>query len=217
MTITVDHTNKWVLSTASITDAVECHLTLRDLEDDPEGMINPVIHQWRALDLGGGAFFYQIDLVNGYSWKFPIAGNYTMKGNIKGPEGNGGSISSLVIPYDIAFYVQGNMDAASTVVGNFIAPRTISLKSGLTDSVARALIAPQSAVTYSIQVNGIAKGSITFAAFSTTGAFTWTTGLNLVAGDLLEIVTPSSVETYIKDLSVCIVGFATATVGTMLP
>lgn len=85
MTITVDHANKWVLSTASITDAVTCHLTLRDLEDDPEGVIHPVIHQWRALDLGGGGFFYQIDLINGYQWKFPNAGSYTMKGNIKGP------------------------------------------------------------------------------------------------------------------------------------
>lgn len=84
MTISVDHANKWVLSTASITDAVACHLTLRDLEDDPEGMIHPVIHQWRALDLGGGAFFYQLDLLNGYQWKFPNPGNYTMKGNIKG-------------------------------------------------------------------------------------------------------------------------------------
>lgn len=84
MTISIDHANKWVLSTASITDAVACHLTLRDLEDDPEGVIHPVIHQWRALDLGDGAYFYQIDLINGYAWKFPNPGNYTMKGNIKG-------------------------------------------------------------------------------------------------------------------------------------
>jgi hypothetical protein len=158
-----------------------------------------------------------LDTTTGDVYQLNSSAAWDLKGNIKGPAGSGGTVSSLVIPYDIAFYVQGNMDAASTVVGNYVAPRTVSLKSGLTDSVARALIAPQSAVTYSIQVNGVAKGTINFAAFSTTGTFTWATGLNLVAGDLLEIVTPASVETYIKDLSVCIVGFATATVGTMLP
>ena len=84
MTISIDWANKLVLSTASILDAAVCHLTLRDLEDDPEGVIHPVVHQWRALDLGGGAFFYQINLINGYQWKFPTPGNYTMKGNIKG-------------------------------------------------------------------------------------------------------------------------------------
>lgn len=61
------------------------HASLRDLEDDAAGAIWPVTHTWKALDLGGGAFFYQIDLINGYQWKFPTPGNYTMKGNIKGP------------------------------------------------------------------------------------------------------------------------------------
>ena len=84
MTITVDWANKLVLSTASITDAVVCHETLRDLEDDPEGVIHPVTHTWKALDIGSGAYLYQIDLINGYQWKFPNAGNYTMIGNING-------------------------------------------------------------------------------------------------------------------------------------
>ena len=129
MTISVDHANKWVLSTASITDAVACHLTLRDLEDDPEGMIHPVIHQWRALDLGGGAFFYQLDLLNGYQWKFPNPGNYTMKGNIKG----------AIIPVS-GVYVERETSAAyvTTSVGG----------SGPTaESIAAAVLAALSATT----------------------------------------------------------------------
>ena len=84
MTITVDWANKLVLSDASITDAVAAHQRLRDLEDDPSGIIYPVTHTWRALDLGSGAYFYQLDLINGYQWKFPTAGNYTMNGNLNG-------------------------------------------------------------------------------------------------------------------------------------
>jgi len=85
MTITVDWANKVVESTASITDLVAFHATLRDLEDDIDGGgIYPVTHSWKALDLGGGAYFYGLDLINGYALKFPNAGNYTITGNLGG-------------------------------------------------------------------------------------------------------------------------------------
>jgi len=84
MTITVDWANKVVESTASITDLPAFHATLRDLEDDSEGAIHPVTHTWKALDLGGGGFFYQLDLINGYTLKFPSAGNYSIAGNLNG-------------------------------------------------------------------------------------------------------------------------------------
>lgn len=84
MTITVDWANKVIESTASITDLPAFHALLRDLEDDPEGAIHPVTHTWKALDLGGGAFFVQLDLVNGYTLKFPSAGNYVINGNLNG-------------------------------------------------------------------------------------------------------------------------------------
>lgn len=84
MTITVDWANKVIESTASITDLPAFHALLRDLEDDPEGAIHPVTHTWKALDLGGGAFFVQLDLVNGYTLKFPTAGNYVINGNLNG-------------------------------------------------------------------------------------------------------------------------------------
>lgn len=85
MTISVDWANKLVLSDASILDAAVCHQSLRALEADPANLVYDVIHKWKALDLGGGAFFYQIDLINGYQWKFPTPGSYTMIGNINGP------------------------------------------------------------------------------------------------------------------------------------
>ena len=137
MTITVDHSNKWVLSTASVTDAVACHLTLRDLEDDPEGMIHPVIHQWRALDLGGGGYFYQIDLINGYAWKFPNAGNYTMKGNIKGP----------IIPV-AGVYVERETSAAYVTT-------SIGGSGPSADQIAAAVLATLQATTIPVDVTRI--------------------------------------------------------------
>lgn len=82
MAITVDWVNKIILSTASITDLKAFHLELRDLEDSEAGMIHDEIHTWAALDLGGGAYFYAVDFVNGYQLKFPNPGNYVISGNL---------------------------------------------------------------------------------------------------------------------------------------
>lgn len=83
--ISIDWPNKIIESDASILDLPAFHATLRDLEDDAAGAIHPVTHRWKALDLGGGAFFYQADLINGYALKFIGAGPFQISGNLKGP------------------------------------------------------------------------------------------------------------------------------------
>ena len=85
MTISVDWPNKIIESDASILDLPAFHATLRKLEDDAAGAIHPVTHRWKALDLGGGAFFYQADLINGYTLRFSGAGPFQISGNLKGP------------------------------------------------------------------------------------------------------------------------------------
>ena len=82
--ISIDWPNKIIESDSSILDLPAFHATLRDLEDDAAGAINPVTHRWKALDLGSGAFFYQADLINGYTLKFTGAGPYQISGNLKG-------------------------------------------------------------------------------------------------------------------------------------
>ena len=84
MTISIDWPNKIIESDASILDLPAFHATLRDLEDDAAGAIHPVTHRWKALDLGGGAFFYQADLINGYALKFIGTGPFQISGNLKG-------------------------------------------------------------------------------------------------------------------------------------
>ena len=81
MALTYDWANLVVESSASITDLPAFHRALRDAEDDAVGMIYPVVHKWKALDLGG-AYFYQADFINGWTLKFPTAGNYTINGNL---------------------------------------------------------------------------------------------------------------------------------------
>lgn len=84
MALSFDTANLVIESTASITDLPAFHADLRDWEDSPEGAVWPVTHSWKALDLGGGAYFYQADLANGWKLKFPNAGNYAINGNLNG-------------------------------------------------------------------------------------------------------------------------------------
>lgn len=83
MTISIDWATKTIESTASILDLPVFHAALRDLEDDATGAIYPVTHTWKALDLGG-SFFYQADLINGYTLKFIGAGPFQISGNLNG-------------------------------------------------------------------------------------------------------------------------------------
>ena len=82
--ISIDWPNKIIESDSSILDLPAFHATLRDLEDDAAGAIHPVTHRWKALDLGGGAFFYQVDLIHGYALKFIGTGPFQISGNLKG-------------------------------------------------------------------------------------------------------------------------------------
>lgn len=84
MALTFDTANLVIESSSSILDLPAFHAELRDFEDSPAGVILPTTHKWKALDLGGGAYFYQCDLANGWQLKFPVAGNYVIQGNLNG-------------------------------------------------------------------------------------------------------------------------------------
>ncbi len=81
MALTFDTADLVIESTASILDLPAFHAAVRDWEDSEAAAIHPVTHRWKALDLGG-AYFYQLDLINGWQLKFPNAGNYQISGNL---------------------------------------------------------------------------------------------------------------------------------------
>jgi hypothetical protein len=108
MSITVDWQNKLVLSTASITDIVAFKDALRALEDDAIGMLYDPIIQYKRVDLGGGAYFHDVPLINGYQLKFPNPGNYTVIGNI----------GAVIVPVAGVFVTQTKAAAFATVAGS---------------------------------------------------------------------------------------------------
>lgn len=82
MALTFDPAIKIIDSSESILDLPAFHAALRDWEDSEVGAIHPVTHSWKALALGGGAFMYGCDLINGWQLRFPDPGNYIVQGNL---------------------------------------------------------------------------------------------------------------------------------------
>lgn len=82
MALTPDFANKLILSDASITDIVAFHDELRDIEQSDMGILEPTVHGYKKVDLGGGAYFHDVPFINGWQLKFPNAGSYTVIGNI---------------------------------------------------------------------------------------------------------------------------------------
>ena len=134
--ISIDWPNKIIESDSSILDLPAFHATLRDLEDDAAGAIHPVTHRWKALDLGGGAFFYQADLINGYALKFIGTGPFQISGNLKG---------SII---DTGVQVERKTSAAyaTTVVGG---------SGPSAESIAAAVLAALQATTIPVNVTQV--------------------------------------------------------------
>ena len=80
----MDWPNKLILTDASIPDIVAFKDAMRDFEDDVDGMLYPPIITYKKLDVGGGAFFHGVELINGYQLKFTTTGVFEIIGNIGG-------------------------------------------------------------------------------------------------------------------------------------
>lgn len=84
MAITIVPSTLTIECTESILDLPSFHSMLRDWEFGEVGMLYPVTHIWKALPLGGGAFFYGMELSNGWKIHFSAPGNYIIQGNLTG-------------------------------------------------------------------------------------------------------------------------------------
>ena len=125
------------------------------------------------------------------------------------------AVYPLDIPYDISFFIGGQMLFTDSLAGSVIATRQIDLQAGLPGAIVRADVAPLVATSYVLRVDdGVTEtpvGSIDFTGGSKVGAFTFASPLTLVAGHALEVVTPSILEPNIENIAITIPGCAKAT------
>ena len=124
-------------------------------------------------------------------------------------EGAGGSST---IPYDLAYYIAGNMLFPDAIAGSFLAIREITLSANLVGSLARAKVAPTGDTVYVINVdNGVTitqVGTITFLSGDRDGSFTFASEIILQIGTTLEVVNPAVLDATIKDVAITLIGCA---------
>ena len=111
-------------------------------------------------------------------------------------------------PYDINFYLQGFM-VANEIYGSFAASRNISLDENVPGSVA-ICEDPSKFFNTELEIlhNGIRIGTILFTPGSLVGQITSDPVL-VVIGDKLQIKVTSTLDEYINDVAINLVGCCT--------
>lgn len=96
-------------------------------------------------------------------------------------------------PFDVGAYKPGQ-PLTSEVIFMLPVARSVQFPASLTGSVGKSEIAANGQTDFNILVNGISVGTMRFAASASTATFIAASTINLVAGDVLKVVAPSSVD-----------------------
>lgn len=115
------------------------------------------------------------------------------------------------IPYDISYFIAGNM-VPDDMVGSYLAARNITIPAG-SSGLARCevpIVTGNPTVIYPLNKNGVEVGTITFIPEQEIGVVSFPASVSMVPGDRLQIVTPSTVDLDLKNLTITVVGCAVA-------
>lgn len=102
----------------------------------------------------------------------------------------------------------GGVPLTNELLGEYIAPQNFVFPKDLPDSKAHANIAPAAQTILTVfKIEGVSEiatevGTITFAAAANDGVFSWAAAVSLVAGDLLSVVAPVSVDATISGIAI---------------
>jgi hypothetical protein len=107
--------------------------------------------------------------------------------------------------YDIAWSIEA-APTASQVVLRFVAVRTVTLPASLIGSVGKAGTAATAQTDFDVQVNGVSKGTVRFAAAGTTASFIFSVAVVLASGDVVTVVAPGTPDATLAKVAVTFAG-----------
>lgn len=124
------------------------------------------------------------------------------------------ALSSLSIPYDIAFYVPDNPFNPSTTIGGFLVPRSVYVDTTQpTMFIAQCSTAPTAVAgsTLTLFYGSTLMGTVTFAQGSLIGSVVWAAPtVQLSRGDVVTLRTIADVDFTIAGIGITITGCSLA-------
>jgi hypothetical protein len=115
------------------------------------------------------------------------------------------TISLAAQPYDIASFYPG-VPGTSQLLLRFTATRSVTLPASLTGSYASAGAAATAQTDIDVQVNGVSKGTVRFAAAATTASFIFSSPVTLAAADALTLIAPASADATLANIAITLAG-----------
>ena len=111
--------------------------------------------------------------------------------------------------FDLALYVNGKPRPGETVLRHVFSGTGITFPAGAASSAASADVAATAETIFTIARNGVSVGSISFAAASSEGVFTWAADTACVQDDVLTIIAPNPRDATLSNISITIAGVRT--------
>lgn len=174
--------------------AIANDITARGAFDDEDAGTVVLVADSTGDGDGRAAFYVMGDGGSG-DWSDPI---YLT--GIEGPAGTGDR-------FDLAIYASGQPNEDEVILRHVFSDTGVTFPSGLADSRAVAVVAAEAEAVFTIEKNGSEVGTVTFAAESDVGVFSFVDPETFGAGDVLAITAPSSRDPALSGVSITLAGY----------
>ena len=118
----------------------------------------------------------------------------------------GTNAGATAIPYEIGYYFEGIVLAASDQKSMFVFTQDVTFESGAASRAYCNVVATGAGQDYDLRKNGVSFGTVSFAIGSNTGTVTIGASTSFTAGDRLEVFGPASPDGNLDEVAITLAG-----------